>query len=90
MRRNIKGTGFAGAVFMTVLTVGVMLLFIWAILNGYFEVTFLFGEPPSFFITSMALLMVVLLMAIAVGAVKALYQRWREIEKGELDEARKY
>ena len=90
MRRNTKGTGFAGAVFMTVLTVGVMLLFIWAVLNGYFEMTFLFGEPPGFLITGMALLMVFLFISVAVGAVKALYQRWREIEKGELDEARKY
>lgn len=90
MQRNTKGNGFAGAVFMTVLTVGVMLLFTWAVLNGYFEVTFLFGEPPGFLITGMALLMVLLFMAVAVGAVKALYQRWREIEKGELDKARKY
>lgn len=90
MRKNTKGTGFAGAVFMTVLTVAVMLLFIWAVLNGYFEVTFLFGEPPGFLITGMALLMVFMFIAIAIGAVKALVQRWREIEKGELDEARKY
>ena len=90
MQRNTKGTGFAGAVFATVLTVGVMLLFIWAVLNGYFEVTFLFGEPPGFLITGIALLMVALFAAVAVGAVKALYQRWREIQKGELDEARKY
>lgn len=90
MRRNTKGNGFAGAVAVTVLTVGVMLLFIWAVLNGYFEVTFLFGEPPGFLITGMALLMVALFTAVAIGAVKALYQRWREIEKGELEEARKY
>ena len=75
---------------MTVLTVAVMSLFIWAVLNGYFEVTFLFGEPPGFLITGMALLMVALFAAVAIGAVRALYQRWREIEKGELDEARKY
>lgn len=90
MRRNIKRTGFAGAVLITVLTVGLMLLFIWAVLNGYFQVTFLFGEPPGPLVTGMALLMVALFTAVAVGAVKALYQRWREIEKGELDEARKY
>ena len=90
MRKNTEGNGFAGAVFITVLTVGVMLLFIWAVLTGYFEVTFLFGDPPGFLITGMALLMVALFIAVAIGAVKALYQRWREIEKGELDEARKY
>ena len=90
MRKSTKGTGFAGAVFMTVLTVGVMLLFTWAVLNGYFEVTFLFGEPPGFLITGMALLMVFLFLSVAVGTVKALIQRWREIKKGELDEARKY
>ena len=90
MRRNTKGNGFAGAVVMTVLTVGVMSLFIWAVVNGYFEVTFLFGEPPGFLITGMALLMVLMCVSVAVGTIKALYQRWREIEKGELDEARKY
>ena len=90
MRRNTKGNGFAGAVVMTVLTVGVMSLFIWAVVNGYFEVTFLFGEPPGPLVTGMALLMVFLFLSVAVGTVKALIQRWREIEKGELDEARKY
>ena len=90
MRRNTKGTGFAGAVFMTVLTVGVMLLFIWAVLNGYFEVTWYFGEPPGPLVTGMAVLMVFLFASIAVGALKVLYQRWKEIEKGELDEAKKY
>ena len=90
MRKNTKGNGFAGAVFMTVLTVGVMLLMLWAVLNGYYTVTFLFGEPPGFLITGMALLMVFVLISTAVGAVVSLVQRWREIEKGELDEARKY
>ena len=90
MRKSTKGNGFAGAVFMTVLTVSVMVLFIWAVLNGYYTVTFLFGEPPGFLITGMALLMVFVLISTAVGAVVSLVQRWREIEKGELDEARKY
>lgn len=90
MRRNFRGKGFVGAVFMTGLTVGLMVLLIGAVLNGYFEVTWLFGEPPGPLVTGMALLMVVLFVAVAVGAVKALYQRWKEIEKGELDEASKY
>ena len=90
MQKNTKGSGLAWAVFMTVLTVGVMALFIWAVLNGYYTVSWLFGEPPGFFITGMALVMVFFLASIAVGAVKALIQRWREIEKGELEEARKY
>ena len=90
MRRNTKGNSFGGAVFMTVLTVGLMVLSIWAILNGYFEVTSSFGEVPGFFVTGIALFMVFFLISIAVGAVMALYQRWKEIEKGELDEASKY
>lgn len=90
MRKNTKGSGLAGAVFMTVLTVGVMALFIWAVLNGYYTVSWLFGEPPGLLVTGMALLMVLMCASIAVGTVKALYQRWREIEKGELEEARKY
>ena len=90
MRRTTKGTGFAGAVFMTVLTVGLMLLLTWAVVNGYYTVTWLFGEPPGLLVAGMALFMVLLFLSVAVGAVKALVQRWREIEKGELDEARKY
>lgn len=90
MRRNTKGSGFAGAVFMTVLTVGLMLLLTWAVVDGYFTVTWLFGDPPGALVTGMALFMVLLFLSVAVGAVRALCQRWREIEKGELDEARKY
>ena len=90
MRKNTKGNGFAGAVFMTVLTVSLMLLLIWATLIGYFEATGYFEGFTGFFITGMVLFWVFLLLSVAVGTVKALYQRWREIEKGELDEARKY
>ena len=94
MRRNIKGTGFAGAVFMTVLTVALMALFTWATLALYFEAAAFFSVTdnlaPSLFVTGMVLFGVFFLISIAVGAVKALYQRWREIEKGELEEARKY
>ena len=90
MRKNTEGSGFAGAVFMTVLTVVLMALLTWAVVNGYFTVTWLFGEPPGILVTGMALLAVFLFASVAVGTVKALIQRWREIEKGELDEARKY
>lgn len=94
MRRNTKGTGFAGAVFMTVFVVGLMLLFTWATLAAYFEAAAFFSAPgnlaPALFVTGVTLVMAVLFIAIAVGAVKALIQRWREIERGELDEARKY
>ena len=90
MRRNTEGNGLAGAVVITVLTVTLMLLLTWAVVNGYFTVTWLFGEPPGVLVTGMALFMVFFLISTAMGAVIALYQRWREIEKGELDEARKY
>ncbi len=84
MRKTTRDKGFAGAVVMTVLTVGLMFLLAGAMLTGYFGG---FAEP---FATGLILLCALLYLAVAVGVIAALFQRWQEIQGGEEDEARKY
>ena len=84
MRKTTDGKGFAGAVVVTILVAGFMFLLTGAMLAGYFGG---FTEP---FATGVILFVVFLYVAIAVGVIIALYQRWREIQGGEEDEAKKY
>lgn len=82
MRKDSKG--FAGAVVITILVAAFMFLATGALLAGYF------GDDPEPFATGVILFTAFLYLAIAVGVIVALYQRWREIQKGEEDEAKKY
>ncbi len=84
MRKNTEGKGFVGAVIITVLVAGFMFMATGALLVGYFS------ENPEPFATGVILFVAFLYLAIAVGVVMALYQRWREIRGGEEDEAKKY
>lgn len=84
MRKITDGKGFAGAVVITILTAGFMFLATGAMLADYFGG---FTEP---FATGVILFTAFLFLAIAVGVIVALYQRWREIKGGEEDEAKKY
>lgn len=84
MRKTTDGKGFAGAVVVTILVAGFMFLLTGAMLAGYFGG---FTEP---FATGVILFVAFLYVAIAVGVIIALYQRWREIQGGEEDEAKKY
>lgn len=82
MRKNSKG--FAGAVAITILTAGLMFLLTGAMLAGYF------GGLTEPFATGVILFCAFLYLAVAVGVIVALYQRWKEIQGGEEDEAKKY
>ena len=84
MRKNTDGKGFAGAVVITILVVGLMFLLTGALLAGYFGG---FTEP---FATGIILFTAFVYLAIAAGVVIALYQRWKEIQGGEEDEAKQY
>ena len=84
MRKNSKG--FAGAVIVTILTAGFMFLLTGAMLVSCFGLGGL-DEP---FTVGVILFCAFLYMAVAVGVIVALYQRWHEIKGGEEDEARKY
>lgn len=82
MQKNSKG--FGGAVVITILTAGFMFLLTGAMLAGYF------GGLTEPFATGVILFSAFIYLAVAVGVVVALCQRWREIQGGEEDEARKY
>ena len=84
MRKTTDGKGFAGAVVITVLVAGFMFLLTGAMLAGYF------GENPEPFATGVILFTAFLYLAVAVGVIVALFQRWKEIRGGEEDEAKKY
>ncbi len=84
MRKTTKGKGFLSAVVITVLTAGFMLLLTGAMLSDYF------GGLTEAFATGVILFCAFLSLAVAVGVILALYQRWKEIKGGEEDEARKY
>ncbi|MCI8303524.1 MAG: hypothetical protein HFF52_02740 [Lawsonibacter sp.] len=84
MRKTTSGKGFAGAVVITILVAGFMFLLTGAMLAGYFGG---FTEP---FTTGVILFVAFLYLATAVGVIMALYQRWKEIQGGEEDEAKKY
>ncbi len=84
MRNTTRGKGFTGAVVAAVLTAGFMFLLTGAMLTGYF------GGSAEPFATGVILFCAFLYLAVAVGVIVALCQRWREIQGGEEDEAKKY
>ena len=84
MRKNTDGKGFAGAVVITILVAGLMFLLTGALLAGYF------GGFTDSFATGIILFAAFVYLAIAAGVVIALYQRWKEIQGGEEDEAKQY
>ena len=83
-----KGHGLVGGVIVTVLVVGLVLLFL-----AFF---FFFLGPLFPFLGELGVSLGILLfyagaiLAVGVGVVIALFQRWREIQGGEEDEAKKY
>ena len=84
MRKTTDGKGFAGAVVVTILVAGFMFLLTGAMLSEYFGS---FTEP---FTTGLILCVALMYLAVAAGVIIALFQRWKEIQKGEEDEAKKY
>ena len=84
MRRNTEGKGFFGGAVMAVLTVGLMLLLTGTLLSVSRDGIM---EP---YVLGLLLFCAFVYAAIAVGVVVALVQRWREIQGGEEDEAKKY
>ena len=84
MRKTTDGKGFAGAVVITVLVAGFMFLLTGAMLAGYF------GGLTEPFATGVILFTAFIYLAIAAGVIVALFQRWKEIQGGEEDAAKKY
>ena len=84
MRKTTDGKGFVGAVVITILVAGFMFLLTGAMLAGYF------GGLTEPFATGVILFTAFIYLAVAVGVIIALYQRWKEIKGREEDEAKKY
>lgn len=84
MRKTTKGHGLMGAVVITVAVAGVMLLLAVGLLRDYL------GGSTNGAATVLVAVYVVFVLAVAVGVIAALVQRWREVKGGEEDEARKY
>ena len=84
MRKTIKGKGFAGAVIVTILVAAFMMLLTGALVVGYF------GGDTDGLATAIVFFCAFLSLAVAVGVIAALFQRWKEIRGGEEDEAKKY
>ncbi|MGE4276305.1 MAG: hypothetical protein AB7E30_03895 [Lawsonibacter sp.] len=84
MRKTTKGHGLTGAVLAAVVVAAVMLLLAAGLLISYF------GGESEAFETGLVVVYALVFLAIAVGVVVALIQRWREVRGGEEDEAEKY
>lgn len=84
MRKTTKGHGLTGAVITVIVLVLLMVLSAGAMLGDYF------GSGGGGFEAGVIILCALLCLAVAVGVIAALIQRWHEVQKGEEDEARKY
>ena len=82
-----KGHGLLGGVIVTVLVVGVVLLMLAALFQAFGPVLPLLGELGAAF--GMVLVYAGIILAVGIGVVVALIQRWKEIKGGEEDEAKK-
>ena len=84
MRKTTKGHGLMGAVITVVGMVLLMALSAGAMLGDYF------GSGGGGFEAGIIVLCALLCLAVAVGVIAALIQRWNEVKGGEEDEAWKY
>lgn len=84
MRNNTNGHGLAGGAAAACGMVLLMVLTAGAVLADHFA-----GEGGGFE-SALVILCAVLCLAVAGGVIAALVQRWKEVRRGEEDEARKY
>ena len=90
MRNNSegKGHGLLGGVIVTVLVVVAVLLILAALFQAFGPMLPFPGELGAAF--GLILLYAVVILAVGIGVVVALIQRWKENKGGEEDEAKKY
>lgn len=83
-----KNHGLVGGTIVTVLVVGFVLLVLAFLLQTLGPVIPFLGELGP----GLGILLVYIgaIIAVGVGVVAALYQRWKEVKGGEEDEAKKY
>ncbi len=83
-----KGHGLVGGVIVTVLVVGLVLLVLAALFQAFGPILPFLGELGAAF--GVMLFYVGTILAVGIGVVVALIQRWKEVKGGEEDEAKKY
>ena len=82
-----KGHGLVGGVIVTVLVVGLVLLVLATLFQTGPVIPFLTELGAAF---GVMLFYAGAILAVGIGVVIALIQRWKEIKGGEEDEAKKY
>lgn len=90
MRRTTdkKSHGLVGGVIVTVLVVAAVLLLLATLVQAFRPMLPFLGELGAAF--GVILLYAGVILAVGVGVVVALFQRWKEVKGGEEDEAKKY
>ncbi|RKI67357.1 hypothetical protein D7V91_10090 [bacterium 1xD42-67] len=90
MRRTTdkKGHGLLGSVIVTVLVVSLVLMVLAMAIQGLGPVFPLLRELGV--VPGIILFYIGTILAVGIGVVVALYQRWKEVRGGEEDEAKKY
>ena len=83
-----KGHGLVGGVIVTVLVVVLVLLVLAALFQAFGPVFPFLTELGAAF--GVMLFYAGTILAVGIGVVIALSQRWKEIKGGEEDEAKKY
>ena len=83
-----KGHGLVGGVIVTVLVVGLVLLVLATLFQTFGTVIPFLTELGAAF--GVMLFYAGAILAVGIGVVIALIQRWKEIKGGEEDEAKKY
>lgn len=85
MRKIIRGHGLLGGALAALVTVVLAVLLAVDLLAAYFG-----SGSTNIAVMGITAVSAVLFLASAVGAVAALIQRWKEVQRGEEDEAKKY
>ena len=90
MRRNSdkRGHGLLGSVVVTVLVVGFVLLILAVLIQALGPMIPLLAQLGAAF--GVMLFYIGAILAVGIGVVVALVQRWKEVKGGEEDEAKKY
>lgn len=90
MRKNTdkKDHGLLGGVIVTVLVVVAVLLVLATLFQAFGPMFPFLRELGAAF--GVMLLYAGAILAVGIGVVVALYQRWKEVKGGEEDEAKKY
>jgi O-antigen/teichoic acid export membrane protein len=90
MRKNTdgKGHGLTGSVIVTLLVVGFVLLVLAALFQFFGPMFPFLGQLGAAF--GVMLFYAGVILAVGIGVVVALIQRWKEVKGGEEDEAKKY